>query len=744
MWESVLVLFGAAFTAATSIAIGAVALRRAGVKLHFGEGLPLSFITGSAVLSLTVFGLLAAHLAYPAVFLALGAAAIVYSWRTGALRSPEHRFEPLSRFWSWLFIVGFACFTALYLVVAMAPEMSPDGMTYHLSFVARYLREHSLVKIPYNMYAQLSQGIEMLFVFAFAFGKHSAAAMVHYTFLVAVTFLILSFGRRIGQPAVGVTAALFFYTSPVVGIDGTAAYLDVAVAAIVFTVFYLLQIWDDNRTHGVLILIGLVAGFAYAAKYTAFLAVPYAIAIVAWRARKLAPALIVGLTSTAMISPWVIKNLLWVGNPVSPMLNRVFPNSFVHIAFEEHWSAYLRQYGVASRWEIPWQLTVAGEKLSGHIGPLFLLLPLALLALRHDWGRRLLIPAAIYSCTYFGNIGARFTIPALPFWSLAIALALASYPRILAAAAGLACLLCWPSVLRTYSAPHVWALEAKFPVRAALRIESVDSYIGRKNPWYTIARVFEGVTLPGSRIFAFNARPDSYTSREVAVSFQSARGETLADMFYSVFDEAQQPRIRRAFHFSRRPVRTFRLVQTKLATDPDQQWAMHEIRVLQSGVELQRAPAWRLTASPNPWDAQLAFDNSPVTRWRAFERLRPGQYLEVDLGAPQAIDEIAIETSASQTDVDLHMDVLEGDGSWRSLADRATDVALPRSGFMGKLATAEMKARGFDYIVIDDNEWGAAEILEGPAAWGLKEVGRAGPARLYKIMVDGPKLKAVR
>ena len=66
-----------------------------------------------------------------------------------------------------------------------------------------------------------------------------------------------------------------------VGIDGTSAYNDVAVAAIAFTLFYLLQIWDETATWRLAAAIGLVAGFAFAAKYTAWPAVVYALGFVA-------------------------------------------------------------------------------------------------------------------------------------------------------------------------------------------------------------------------------------------------------------------------------------------------------------------------------------------------------------------------------------------------------------------------------------------------------------------------------
>ena len=69
-----------------------------------------------------------------------------------------------------------------------------------LGLVARYLREHGFQPITWNIYASLSEGAEMLFLFAFAFGKHSAAAMVHFAFLVALVWQMVLYARRAGFP----------------------------------------------------------------------------------------------------------------------------------------------------------------------------------------------------------------------------------------------------------------------------------------------------------------------------------------------------------------------------------------------------------------------------------------------------------------------------------------------------------------------------------------------------------------
>src|SRR5207248_8559426 len=162
-----------------------------------------------------------------------------------------------------------------------------------------------------------------------------------------------------------------------------------AAACVVFGVFYLLQIWDRERTAGLLVAIGLLAGFAYAVKYTAALAIPYAGVFVAWRSLRFKAVLIVCLCALAVMLPWMAKNWIWVENPFSPFLNAVFPNPYIQAGFEKEYARDLRHDDAVKSWrELPWMLTVEG-RLSGFLGPLFLLAPVGLLALARPEGRRL-------------------------------------------------------------------------------------------------------------------------------------------------------------------------------------------------------------------------------------------------------------------------------------------------------------------------------------------------------------------
>ena len=286
------ILFGTLLTVLTAWALGAVLFRKLALKLHRWEERLLSFVVGSALLSAIVFAICALRVVHRGVFLVIGLAIIGYAVYSGAWRASGESFPPLPRLWRWVFLVAIAAFSYLAFFHAMMPEDSPDGMAYHLGNVLKYQQAHGFFRITNDMYANLSEGVEMLFLFAFDFGRHSAATLVHFTFLVVLALLILSYGRRIGRPAVGVAAAIFTYAAPIVYFDASMAYIDVALAAVLFAGFYLLQIWDDNRDPRLFIPIGILAGFAYAVKYTAFLAVPYAIGFIAWKLwRKRQPVL---------------------------------------------------------------------------------------------------------------------------------------------------------------------------------------------------------------------------------------------------------------------------------------------------------------------------------------------------------------------------------------------------------------------------------------------------------------------
>jgi hypothetical protein len=733
MIQALAALLGAALTVAACYASGILLISRLGLSLSRTERRPLAFILGAACFHLAVFAVLALHIAFWPVLLLLCLAPIAGAIGSGAFQETGEAEAPLSYSIKRLSIVLFGLFSLLYFFHAWAPEMSPDGSGYHLGYVSRYVHAHGFEAVTTNMYAALSAGVEMLFVPAFAFGRHSAAALVHFAFTVALALAMFAYGRRLGKPWVGAAAAFLTFASPIVGITGSSAYIDVAVAAIVFATFYWLEIWDDGRNPAALIPVGLLAGYAYAAKYTAFVILPFALVFVLWRSHKLRPALTVFLYSALMFVPWMAKNWILLKNPVAPFGDTVFRNPYFHPMFEHEYTAFMRRYSVEDKRTLPLEVTIRGEKTQGVIGMAFLGIPIALLALRHRAGRRLLAAGVVMAALYFTNIGTRFLIPSLPFFSLAMALALSNAPPLLALLMVFHAYTCWPSQLEKSSARYAWRLENKFLVRQALRLIPQDRYLREKDPPYGAAMLVDAYVPKGERVLALGEVPQAYTSRDILISYEAAFNEVLTDTVNMGWADGFQPRVVDKFTFPERTAHRLRVLQTANPGDPDLQWSIHELRFFHNGVELPRRPEWRLRAWPNPWDVQMAFDNSPATRWRSWEAVSPGMYLDVDFGRAELVDEVRIERSRDyRTRVEVQ--AYEDAGTWTKIADMPDSSPMEPPASLRRAATRELLARGIRYLMVEDNNYAASDIRDDPEFWGLNQIASGSGIRIYRVV----------
>jgi len=721
VWIRVLaILFGAAFPVAVSIALGTLLLARLRVALRRGEALLVAFVTGSAALSLAVFLLSVVHQARWGVFLGGGVAAILGALRTAA---PKRARMPVPRSaWLVLFLVILAAFSVVYFFNALAPEVSPDGSGYHLGNVVRYWRAHGFDWNHESMYSAMPQGVEMLFLVAFSFGGYSSAALVHCAFLVALPLLMACYGLRIGAPRAAWFAGILSFTCPVAGLAGASAYNDLAIVTVVFAVFHLLQVWSEDRPGNVLLLIGLLGGFAFSIKYTAAMAVPFALAFIPWRSwlRVLGPAAL-------MMAPWLVRNWLWMGNPFAPFLNRWFPNPHFHLGMEQSYLADLRHYeGIAHFWEVPLQLAFRGGKMPGIIGPVFLLAPFALLALGSRNGRRLLLAAVVFGIPACFNTHARFLLAAVPFVSLAMGLALANSWGVLPALAAFEALACWPSVLSMYSEPWAWRLKS-IPVRAALRLEPETDFLRRQLRDYPLKQAIEQAVPPGERVFSFAGRAEAYIDREIVVGYESAFGNRLQDALMTLVN--RQPVDRQRFRFPAVTSMGVRVVETAAG---EEYWSIAEMRMFAEGRELARSPEWRFTAWPNGWEAGLAFDGNPATRWSTWQAMPAGSRLEAAFARPETVDEVVLECAAVPGSR-VRVEYLAEDRRWIRLQQAPEEFRAPPPPGLRLDSTRAVKAGGIRFLLVDNSDYTANDMKQNTKLWGLTEVAEGNGIQLYRI-----------
>lgn len=691
----------------------------------------IALAVGAAIESSMVFLLLAAGAGNRISFALLGAACLAaLLWlRRGAPRLADPAKACADRVSLYVAGAALAFYGALYLVNAMAPELEPDAIAYHLGLTSEYVR---LGGFPgrVGFYEMLPQGLEMLFVPAFAFGRHSAARLVHCAFLLASVPLMFRIGRRLELPdSVSLAAAVVYFCAPMAGVTGTSAYTDAGGVFFVLATFYLLLVWRDTRDARYLAAAGVTAGFCYAIKFPGGLVIVLALVYVAAVERAIPFRKLAVLAGAALliVLPWILRSALMTGNPVAPLFNGLFPNPYFHPSMEKELAATLGSWRGVPPWRVPYELIVGGT-FQGITGPVFFALPLALLALRRPAGRLCWLAAALLALPWFWNTGARFLMPALPFLALALVMALPRNAAWLCVA--VQAVACWPQVFSLYHPAYTWRLE-RIPWRAALRIQPESDYLAGIIGDYHVARMVQDNTRPGERIFSLSSIPRAYTDREVLEFWHSAEAEQLADALRAGLSPDDAMFDVRA-EWTPRPVWG---VRVRVPRPSPMEWQIHDILLFSGDYQIFSSPQWQLRGWPNAWELPLAFDGNRATHWRTWQPIRAGMYVEADFDRAQVLSSAVMTSATPLFHVPFEFYVRERDG-WHFVT-RPPAVILKRLGDVRMAATRAVRSAGFRYILAYNTSQGngvlGAAMLGHAGEWGLEKVADYGPALLFRI-----------
>jgi hypothetical protein len=703
------ILFGATLTLAAAYALGTSLTRRAAPEIRLG--------LGAAVLNFLIFLLLLLHLAAWPAFLGLGLASLAVGFR--GLRDSARQSQP--PLWPPILALILLPYLAWYLVNAIAPETIADGITYHLGLPASYLRDGGFPD-RITFFGMIPQGMEMLYTMAFAFGRHSAAKLIEFAFLAATLPLIFRMGRALGLSDVPcLLAAVLYFCAPVTGITGASSYNDAAgvfflLAAIYVVVSQSAPAW----------VAGVLAGFCFAIKLPGILA-PLVVILFAVRNRKTIVWIAIG--AAAVIAPWMIRNAVLTGNPLFPLMNTVFPNPYFHPATEADLARDLRSLGGVTPVQVPWELAF-GDHLTGTFGPLLFALPLGLLALRRREGRLLWAAALLLALPWFTNTGARFLMPSVMLAALALGMSLPKPAAI--AAIAIQAILCWPHVIDRWEKRYAFRLH-EFPLAAALRIEPEPDYLRHHLNEYGVAKMIERGTPPDARILALVSVASAYIDRDIDVTWQSAQTDSLLDTLRLAGLYTGNVTFDWKAAWPEQPLRALRF---RIPASYDGEWDISEVQLYSGEYRISNSPQWTLSGWPNVWEGSLAFDDNLSTRWRTWQHVRAGMYLEVDLQYPQRLTSAVVVSHTPWFHVPMEVYGRDPKGAWHVLSSAAQAVPRPPQDIRLSVGVALRKA-GFQYLLAPTGDEGNGPIgnllVKGPGEWGLERVGYAGAFELFRV-----------
>ena len=236
------------------------------------------------------------------------------------------------------FGVLLALFVAVNFFYAWFPPTFYDSMMYHLAVPEQYIQAGGMIAWPTNFFAHLPLNVEMLYLFSMLGKTVLLPKLIAFASGVALVLMMLAWYRRRFSMGFYQLPMLLFFTIPQVGFLTATSKPDIpAILALMAGLLMFDYYLDNPDNKRFLILTGLLWGFGLGAKYIfAFYLVGFGLAFLVLKfkdfdlKKKLTAMLIVGLIVAACLLPWLVKNTIYMGNPVYPYLNNILPN--------DHWS----------------------------------------------------------------------------------------------------------------------------------------------------------------------------------------------------------------------------------------------------------------------------------------------------------------------------------------------------------------------------------------------------------------------
>lgn len=299
-------------------------------------------------------------------------------------------------------IIGLALLLAL--LISLLPPTKWDVLTYHLAGPQQYVAHGRFYAVAHNHFLGFPQQVDVLYAAQLALtDRLSGGSLLHWAIGGLMLLLVggmaaRRFGLRAGLVAVG---ALIVGKS--VWLELTFAYADLMPMGLAAVGLNIADTWANARKQRApnraitrqdmkfLAVMGAASGFAMGSKYTTiWLSVALGV-LVLWIVRrdnwrhKLAAVLVYGLTALIVLSPWLIRNVIWYDSPVYPLIF----NTAEMDAIRQEW---YRDPGsgmiyTSEAWQVPIMPVAAtvlgvegGTGFGTGIGPLYLILcPMLLL-----------------------------------------------------------------------------------------------------------------------------------------------------------------------------------------------------------------------------------------------------------------------------------------------------------------------------------------------------------------------------
>ncbi len=228
------------------------------------------------------------------------------------------------------------------------PPILFDSLVYHLAIPDIYIRNHGIVHIPHLLFANYPLNTEMLFTMSMILSGDTLAQLIHPLFGILAGLSIYALTRDYVGDRQGLFATLIFFSMPSVIFTMTFTFNDLSLTYYIILAVYTMIHWvkaqdleaasSTNRmpvgqvkaqSIRWLALSGIFIGLAMGTKYSGIISFGILLVLlvsimIATRKLSLKELSIFSLSALLPVLPWLLKNLIFVENPVYPFLYEIF------------------------------------------------------------------------------------------------------------------------------------------------------------------------------------------------------------------------------------------------------------------------------------------------------------------------------------------------------------------------------------------------------------------------------------
>jgi hypothetical protein len=407
--------------------------------------------TGLGIMSLLELLLgLAGELNRPVSLVLIGVGVWLFVWRCRRMFKRERLQNWLTAQidveWLWLLVVPAL---AIVIVAAYAPPGilwgdEPHGydvLEYHLQLPREWYELGRIVPLHHNVFSYFPLNVEMHYLLAMqlkagAWAGMYLAQLMHVAMTALSVAAVYATARLFAPKWLAILSAVVMANVPWTMLLAPVAYNEAGVLLFgTLAIAWCLRMPVALRSA---VIAGVITGFACGVKLPAVPQLLVLLPIVLFfLTRRIQPSILFVVSALVAFSPWLIRNVIWSGNPVFPEAQHLLGHAHFSPAQTQRWNEANHQA------KSP-RLAAIGSQIFTNWRFGYVLLPLGMLAALLTIRRReaqilvALLLAWLIFWIAFTHLQGRFYTSAIPLAAVSIALLQQRWQCYLAAAIALA------------------------------------------------------------------------------------------------------------------------------------------------------------------------------------------------------------------------------------------------------------------------------------------------------------------